>query len=693
MSDLVMAQLSGDDWVAVDAACEGFEQLWRQGKRTAIEDYLASVGPALRPLLLEELIRVELEWRFRAGDSPSAAEYRSRYPECSSSLDAWLAEASAAARLAGSSDGGDTPGRDLPPTLAHGASRPADVPGAPPASVLRVLGEYELLGKLGAGGMGEVYKARHRRLDRLVALKLLPPRADQPAEALARFLREMRAAGQVEHPNVVEAHDAGELTGTVYLAMKLVEGKDLAKLVRERGALPVAEACGIARQVALGLGHLAECGLVHRDIKPSNLMRTPEGVVKILDLGLARWRAEHPAGEDLTGAGRTLGTPDYLAPEQLDRAAEVDIRADLYGLGATLFFLLTGRAPFAHRQGLYPKLEAARNETPPDVRTLRPEVPAPVAELVDGLLAKMPADRPQTPADVAGALEAFASSAGATLPTTGTWLNSPRRRARRRQWLGVGVVAALLLGFGLWWLASPSSGRVTDAGTDKEPARTEDGVGGPGAGPKTAATADAPRGRPTPAGPLRVLRLDVVHIANLQGKGQARGVLGKKSFAAHRGDAVTVEAELSRPAYAYLIAFRPDGTYDLCFPDSDDGPPPLTDRPRFPSKSQTEEYGLDEGEGLEVLAVVASEKPLPPYRKWRVARGPAPWKQENSPAGVVWSYDGGEIQGLTATGDQRGRREAEGQAPVVRLVKWLGAEGGGVSVAAVGFAVLPKEKP
>jgi serine/threonine protein kinase len=694
--DIETAQLPIDDWVAIDAACDGFEQVWRKGDRPAIEDHLGSVTATLRLLLLEELVRIELEWRFRTGDSPRLAEYSSRYPAYAPSLDAWLAEASASARLAGSSDERDTPGRNMPPTLSLDRGSASDVPGAPPAqpaSVLRVLGEYELLEKLGAGGMGEVYKARHRHLDRLVALKLLPHRDDQPPEAVARFLREMRAAGQVDHPNVLEAHDAGEHTGTVYLAMKLVEGQDLAKLVRERGALPVAEACSIARQVALGLGHLAVCGLVHRDIKPSNLMRTPEGVVKILDLGLARWRAEHPGGEDLTGAGRTLGTPDYLAPEQLDRAAEVDIRADLYGLGATLFFLLTGRAPFAHRHGLYPKLEAARKETPPDVRTLRPEVPVPLADLVAGLLAKRPADRPQTPAEVAVALGAFAGDAGAALPTTLTWINSPRRRARRRQTLLAGVAAALLVGFGLWWIASPSSRRVAEAGPDKESTRTPDNGAVPGGASNAAATAEVQARGPAPIEPLRVTRLDVLHVANLQGKGQARAVLGKKSFEAHRGDAVTVEAELSRPAYAYLIAFRPDGTDDLCFPDSADEAPPLTDRPRFPFASQQMEYGLDEGDGLEVLALVASEKPLPPYKQWRSGHGLAPWKREASPAGVVWSYDGREIQGLTATGDQRGRREAAGQATVVRLAKWLRGEDEKVSVSAVGFTVLPKEKP
>jgi hypothetical protein len=485
----------------------------------------------------------------------------------------------------------------------------------------------------------------------------------------------MRAAGSVDHPNVVETHDGGEYAGTVYLAMKLVAGVNLTKLIEERGPLPVAEACDIARQVALGLEHLAERGLVHRDIKPSNLMRTPEGVVKILDLGLARWRTENPAGEDLTGAGQTLGTPDYLAPEQLATAAEADIRADLYGLGGTLFFLLTGRAPFAHRRGLYAKLEAAKNETPPDVRSLRPEISMGLAELVKRLLAKRSEDRPQTPGEVAAALEAFAGDCMATLPATladGPAVTRHDGR-RRRVPVAVGMLGlAVLVGLGLWRLATPTQQ------------------------PDTAPPAELATNRgehPVSAEPMRVVRMDVLHIANLQGKGQTRGVLGKKSFAARRGDAVTVVAELSQPAYAYLIAFRPDGTEDLCFPERADQPPPLTDRPRFPSASQELEYGLDDGEGLEVFALVASSNPLPPYKEWRMRRGAAPWKPETTPAGVVWWYDGSEAEGLTDKGEQRGAREAEGRAAVVRLAKWLCGKGEGTEVSAVGFAVLPKDKP
>jgi serine/threonine protein kinase len=648
----------------IDPVCDAFEVAWKRGQWPVIEEHLGRVVEAVRPLLLEELVRTELEWRYLLGEQPAAEEYTSRFPACAASLPGWLAEARASAEQLRASE---PTGTESPGSSGTGTFDPSQSPAGEEA-VPKVLGEYELLGPLGAGGMGQVYKARHRRLNKLVALKLLRGHTHPSPEALARFLREMKAAGGLDHPNVVEAHDAGEQEGVAYLVMKLVEGTDLARLVQERGPLPVAEACELARQAALGLQHLHERGLVHRDVKPSNLMRTPDGVVKVLDLGLARWREEATPEDDLTGVGRFLGTPSYLAPEQARSAAEADIRADVYGLGGTLFYLLTGRAPFAHHEDWGQKLEAHQAEAPPGVRALRPEVPAELAELVGRLLAKRPEDRPQTPGEVATALARLARGHG---PAT---RDGRSRRAwhalPRRPWLAAGA-------FGLMALLCVVG--VLDLGRGR---RHE----------------ERPQGTPVSAvRKVQVLSLDVKHFANVNGRfDQPRGVLGKDTFATRQGDSVTVEARLSQPAYAYLLAFRPDGIAEVCFPESEDERPPLTDRPRYPSESRGVNYGLDEGAGLQVFALVVSSRPLPPYKEWTARRGAAPWKRSPTPPGVVWRDDGTDIIAVTVddpTGQRAKGREVSGKTTVARLADWLRQAPEVEAVAAVGFAVLPKDRP
>jgi serine/threonine-protein kinase len=270
-----------------------------------------------------------------------------------------------------------------------------------------VLGSYLLLKLLGRGGMGEVFKACHRRLDRLVALKLI--RADRLSKpkVVRRFLREIEAAGRLDqHPNVVHAYDAGQEGGRLFLALEYVDGPNLGQLVQQRGPLPVADACDYVRQAALGLQHAFEQGVVHRDIKPSNLLLCSRtSTIKVLDLGLARLRrrGRERSGEQLTRANRTLGTLDYMAPEQAFNARGADTRSDLYALGCTFYYLLTGRPPFP---GGTPMQTVRRHvgEQPEPVEVLQPGVPSEVAQVVRKLLAKRPEDRYQTPAELAATL-------------------------------------------------------------------------------------------------------------------------------------------------------------------------------------------------------------------------------------------------------------------------------------------------
>jgi serine/threonine protein kinase len=211
--------------------------------------------------------------------------------------------------------------------------------------------EYEGVRELDRGGMGVVYLARHRLMKRQVVLKLINRSLLNEPGATERFLREIQSAANLDHPNIVKAYSAFQAGELLVFAMEYAEGEDLARVVKKQGPLPIANACAYAHQVALGLQHAFENGLVHRDIKPQNLILTLKGmptdqrqVIKILDFGLAKATCEKGKTQHgLTRTGRTLGTPHYIAPEQIQDAAKADIRADLYSLGCTLYFLLTGR--------------------------------------------------------------------------------------------------------------------------------------------------------------------------------------------------------------------------------------------------------------------------------------------------------------------------------------------------------------
>ncbi len=209
--------------------------------------------------------------------------------------------------------------------------------------------DYEVIKALGQGGMGVVYLARNRMMDRLEVLKVVNKALLDRPGALERFQQEIRSAARLLHPNIVAAHSVPRLGDLLVFAMEYVDGQDLSQVVKRRGPLPVTNATFYAHQVALGLQHAHEKGMVHRDIKPSNLMLAIEDkkhVVKILDFGLAKATSEKAADGGLTKSGQMLGTPDYIAPEQTLDAQKADIRADIYSLGCTLYFLLSGHAPF-----------------------------------------------------------------------------------------------------------------------------------------------------------------------------------------------------------------------------------------------------------------------------------------------------------------------------------------------------------
>lgn len=265
------------------------------------------------------------------------------------------------------------------------------------------IGEYEIVRPLGSGGMGSVYLARHTKLGREVALKVLATHRLADPRMRSRFESEMRAVGRLSHPNIVTAHDAREIEGTAVLVTEFIDGRDLGQLVDAGGPLSTSDACEIVRLVAVAMQYTHEQGFVHRDIKPSNIMLSRAGEVKLLDLGIARFQYGDPDRVEITGTGQAMGTADYIAPEQVTDSRSVDIRADIYALGCTLMKLLTGAAPFAdaRQQTPFAKMTAHVSTPPPRLSDFLPSVPKELASLVDSMLQKDPARRPQTPMDVA----------------------------------------------------------------------------------------------------------------------------------------------------------------------------------------------------------------------------------------------------------------------------------------------------
>jgi hypothetical protein len=345
-------------------------------------------------------------------------------------------------------------------TMAPAAT--SNAPPVPPA--LAGNDRYDVLELLGSGGMGAVYKAQHRRMERLVALKVISPTLVNRPDMVERFGREVKAAARLTHPNIVTAYDADAVADTHFLVMEFVEGTSLAQQVQQHGPLPVALACGYVRQAALGLQHAFEQGMVHRDVKPHNLMLTPSGQVKILDFGLARFVRETapvrpavtpeagPPGP-LTETGTVMGTADFIAPEQAADPSGSDIRADVYSLGCTLYYLLAGHAPFPEGTAL-DKLIAHAERTPRPLTELHGDIPPELARVVERMMAKSPADRYQTPAEAAEALLPFIREP------------KPPRRYLRRLAVAAAACAAVVLAASLIYVVTDKGRFVIEAEDD-----------------------------------------------------------------------------------------------------------------------------------------------------------------------------------------------------------------------------------
>jgi serine/threonine-protein kinase len=311
--------------------------------------------------------------------------------------------------------------------------------------------DHVLLQKfVGGGGMGAVFRAWDTNLHRTVAVKVLSLRQADDADSLRRFQTEARSAARLDHPNIARAHFVGEDRGVRYIVFEFIEGTNVRDLVHAVGPMQVGDALSYTMQVASALTHAWEREVVHRDIKPSNILITEDGLAKLVDMGLARLEFLDQAAHDETATGVTLGTFDYISPEQARNPRDADIRSDIYSLGCTLYFMLTGRPPFVEGT-IVQKLLAHQNESVPDVRELRPDVPDLVASLIATMLAKRPEDRFQNPAELCSALAQCIDELGVVTPPVAipaytqrmNWMPRSTWWRRHAPWL-VPVVLLLL---------------------------------------------------------------------------------------------------------------------------------------------------------------------------------------------------------------------------------------------------------
>ncbi len=558
-----------------------------------------------------------------------------------------------------------------PPALAATVTGPApEVPGEWP----EVPG-YEVLGALGRGGMGVVYLASQRGLNRLVALKMIGSDHASSPRALGRFRREAEAVARLQHPHVVSVLAWGEHDGTPYFALEYCPGGSLHGQVRGRPQPPV-EAARLVEKLARAVHAAHERGIVHRDLKPSNVLLAPAGdepvlntlwgIPKVADFGLCR---DFEVDEQ-TAEGAVMGSPPYMAPEQAEgRTRDVGPATDVWALGAILYELLTGRPPFS-RTSQPAILHAICYEEPPRPSALQPGVPAELEAICLKCLRKPVGERYVRAADLAADLRAWLTGqspeaaqetmAVASLPVptpaaeTLTW---ERRGRRRWGWLVAGgLLLAGLIGLGGWAWLRPSV----------HPTQSAD--------------------KPPQSRPLSV------HLRAFRRSGDSgspAGELGESTWRVRFDDRVIVEAVLSEPAYAYLIAFNPapkDKPQDQeqHVPQSEaDRPPEKRDRIAPPRALR-----LNDGAGLQVFVVVASRQPLTAYTEWHKERPPLKWQQTPAPTGVVWRADG--VSSVQESIDPEGRApEEEGDTRTIidELARQLKGMPGVEAVAVLGFTV------
>ena len=403
-------ELSRQDLLLINQLCDEFEQQWQllvaadsveSTQPPSTEVSVMQVPERLRPQAIQELIGIEIEYRLKIGEMLTPDEFVRRFPD--------VDVQSIVDQLRESVPDVDDSSHPMKNSMTVSGDN-EQTSAAPSQTLPQVIGQYEIIGVLGVGGMGTVYHAIHREMRRDVALKTMRPELVNSETMRERFRREVLAAAQLIHPNIVTAYDAGDDHGTPFLVSEYIRGMDLDRWVKQHGPLTPQMALQSTMDAADGLAYAHQHNIVHRDIKPANLLLDDSGVVRILDMGLARFSMQTPAGFDshldeseLTKSGMVMGTASYMAPEQARHTRNADARSDIYSLGCVLYYLLEGRPPYrgesaidtmlAHATEPLPILSRAADNA---IKGQRATEYAQLQELIRHMMAKPPEDRPQT---------------------------------------------------------------------------------------------------------------------------------------------------------------------------------------------------------------------------------------------------------------------------------------------------------
>jgi serine/threonine protein kinase len=696
--------------VADESVAKAFNGAIAAGDEPDLPALASQFNPERQALVAAQLIALDTLWRRTSGRSErTSAEYLALFPEHTDVIRLVVSESTGTADLTGASD---DPQRTLsvdetregPSTTKSGTtksgsgiSRPG-TSGSTTSSGIELVGQYELLEKIGGGGMGVVYKARQRGVDRIVALKLIKNSAHSSQER-ERFLREAQAAGKLDHPHIVPVHDFGEFEGSPYMAMSFVDGGSL-KGVLQKGLPDPAEVTLWMADVAEAIAHAHERGVIHRDLKPDNILLGTDGRVRVTDFGLARLtEGDH----DLTSEGQLLGTAGYMAPEQArGRKLEIGPHTDVYGLGATLYALLAGQPPFRASR-LLDTLNLIVNDKPNPPSQLNRSVSAELDAVCLKCLEKSPSARYASAQALADALRALARRPSAE-PVTST-----KQRSVTGPFAMAGIVAVAVAGIALvGWITREqwrprSSDRDLSARNGAtsaslptappaptplatNPALVEQSANPPAVAPPSTSSPSTSAEESVvadnnPSLPAKVTAFRIERYRDTADQSQLMGEIGGDLQHADVDDAVRVSVDFDQPVHAFLVALNPDGTSQLCWPADPETVPPAVKSIRYPTDPQSAFY-LTEGAGQQAFAVVVSHKPIPAFAKWPSRFGWAKTPPQTFVQAAATTEESEVVRGT--------ERRLKGAVALEELCKNLRTMTDADRVEAIGFPVQPK---